>query len=148
MRSRGLTIGLAVAAAACSSPFGPDEALVLAAARAQWGQRAFADYTFDARHDCSFCRPEEVGPVRITVQQGVITSITLLETGEAAEPASWFTIEQLFERIPIWAKEDGVDDVTVEYDATLGFPASVEVRFEEGILDAGDTYTVSAVAPA
>jgi hypothetical protein len=147
MRSTVLAVALAVAAAGCSSPFGPDEARALAAARAQWGQRAFADYTFDVRHGC-FCPPEQVGPVRITVRQGAIVSVTLLKTGEALEPASWFTIEQLFERIPDWAKQDGVDDVTVEYDATLGFPASVEVRFEEGILDAGDNYTVSAVAPA
>lgn len=147
MRSIGLAIALA-AATACSSPFDPDEARVLANARAQWRQRAFADYIFEARHSCFFCRPEELGPVRITVRQGAIESVILVETGEAVDPGYWFTIEQLFERIPLWAKNDGVDDVTVTYDAALGFPASVGIRYEEGILDAGDSYTVSAVAPA
>jgi hypothetical protein len=99
------------------------------------------------RHDC-FCTPEQIGPVQIRVQQGTITSVALLETGEAADPAAWFTIEELFDRIPVLAKEDGVDDVTAEYDATLGFPTSVVVRFKEGILDAGSSYTVSALAPS
>jgi hypothetical protein len=75
-------------------------------------------------------------------------SVILLETGEAVDPGSWFTIEQLFDLIPVWAEYDGVDDVTVQYDATLGYPSSIGVRYEEGILDAGDTYTVSAVVPA
>jgi Family of unknown function (DUF6174) len=147
MRSAGLTIALAVAVAACSSPFDPSEVRSLANARAQWSQREFADYSFEARHDC-FCTPEMVGPVRVTVRQGAIASVTLLETGAAVDPAHWFTIEQLFERIPLWAKNDGVDDVTVNYDAILGFPSSVQVRYQEDHLDAGDTYTVSAVAPA
>jgi len=146
MRVKVLVLAGAIGVAACSSPFGPDEARALAAARARWEGRAFADYTFDAQNGC-FCPPEQVGPVRITVQQGAITGITLLETGEAVDPASWFTIDQLFDRIPVLAKEDEVDDVVAEYDPTLGFPTSVEVRFEEGIQDAGSTYTVSGVVP-
>jgi hypothetical protein len=146
MRFKLLILVGAVGVAACSSPFGPDEARDLAAARARWDGRAFADYAFDAQHGC-FCPPEEIGPVHITVQQGAIVSATLIQTGEAVDPASWFTIDQLFDRIPAMAKEDGVDDVIVEYDGTLGFPTSVEVRFEEGILDAGSHYTVSAVGP-
>jgi hypothetical protein len=146
MRFKVLVLTCAVCVPACSSPFGPDEARALAAARARWEGRAFPDYTFDAQHGC-FCPPEQVGPVRITVQQGAIASVTLLQTGEAIDAASWFTIDQLFDRIPLMAKEDGVDDVVVDYDATLGFPASVEVRFEKGNLDAGSHYTVSAVAP-
>ena len=147
MQATRLPILLAVAVAACSSPFGPDEARHLASARAQWNERSFPDYAFEARHGC-FCTPEQVGPVRITVRQGSIESVTLVETGEAVDPANWFTIEELFDRIPLWAKGDGVDDVTVEYDPTLGFPSSIEVRYEEGILDAGDIYTVSNVGPA
>jgi hypothetical protein len=144
---RGLLLALLVVTSACSSAFGPDEARALAEARQQWAGRSFPDYTFDIRHDC-FCSPEQVGPVRITVRGGTIVAATLLGTGEAVPPANWYTIEQLFERIPLWAKEDGVDDVIVEYDATLGFPSSIEIRFKEDILDAGGAYTVSKVGPA
>jgi hypothetical protein len=147
MRATSLVLVLAVGVAACSSPFGPDEARLLASSRAQWSDRAFPDYTFDVRHGC-FCTPEQTGPVRVIVRQGSIESVTLLETGEAADPAEWFTLEQLFDRIPVWAKNEGVDDVTVDYDPTLGFPSSVEIKYEQGILDAGDVYTVSNVGPA
>ena len=147
MRTIRIPIVLAVALAACSSPFGPEDARLLASARAQWSERAFPDYTFDVRHGC-FCTPEQVGPVRIIVRQGSIESVTLLETAEPLDPALWFTIEQLFDRIPVWAKNEGVDEVIVEYDSTLGFPSSIGVKYEEGILDAGDAYTVSNVGPA
>jgi uncharacterized protein DUF6174 len=146
VRSTVVALALAVSVGACSSPFGPEEVRAFGAARARWEARTFVDYTFDVRHDC-FCSPEEVGPVRITVRQGAITSITLVQTGQAVDPASWFTIEQLFERIPLMAKEDGVDDIIVRYDDTLGFPVLVEVRFKKGILDAGSSYALTAVAP-
>jgi Family of unknown function (DUF6174) len=147
MRSKALAMTLAVFLAACSSPFGPNEALLLSAARAQWEQRGFTDYTFVARHGC-FCTPEQVGPVRITVRGGVLVSAALIETGDAVDLAYWFTIEQLFDRIPESAKYEGVEDVRVEYDPTLGFPSSVQVRYGEDHLDAGDTYTLSDVTPA
>lgn len=148
MQAVRLPILFAVAVAACSSPFGPEDSRRLASARAQWNERAFPDYTFDARHDCFFCRAEEVGPVRVTVRQGSVETVTLLETGEVVDPSLWFTIEQLFDRIPLAAKDEGVDDVTAEYDPALGFPSSVEVKYEKGILDAGESYTLTNVDPA
>ena len=147
MRTLRPAMLLAIALVACSSPFGTDEARQLANARAQWSERPFPDYTFDVRHGC-FCPPEQVGPVRITVRQGSIETVTLLDTGGAVDPAQWFTIEELFDRIPLSAKNEGVADVKAEYDPTLGFPSSVEVKYEEGILDAGDIYTLSNVGPA
>lgn len=144
---RWLPLALVVVVYGCSSPFGPDEVRALASARERWAGRAFADYIFDTRHGC-FCPPELVGPVRVTVRQGAIVGATLLETGEATTPGNWYTIDQLFELIPTFAEEEGVDDVAVEYDPTFGYPASVEVRFEEGILDAGSSYTVTALGPA
>jgi hypothetical protein len=147
MKSIRMALVLAFGAAACSSPFNPHEARLLAAARAQWEQRPFANYTFEALHGC-FCLPEQVGPVRITVREGAIVSVSLLETEEPVDPAHWFTIEQLYERIPSWAKYDGVEEVSVEYDPILGFPSRVVVQADEGIADAGDTYIVSNVGPA
>jgi hypothetical protein len=140
---------LAVVAAsfACSSPFGPGDLRELVAARQLWESRGFADYVFDTRHGC-FCRPDQVGPVRVTVREGAIVDVTFLETGEALSPDNWYTIEQLFELIPTFDDQDGVEDVAAEYDATLGYPTTVSVRFEEGVLDAGDLYTITAVGPA
>ena len=139
---------MALGLAACSSPFDLQEARALAEFRGRWEQRPFADYRFEARHDCFFCLPEEAGPVRITVRQGAIVDVTLLQTGAPVEPGLWFTIDNLYQQIPRWAKYDGVDDVAVDYDPTLGFPSRIEVRYEEGILDAGDNYIITNVAPA
>jgi hypothetical protein len=82
------------------------------------------------------------------VRQGAIEEAVLLETGAPADPALWFTIEQLYDDIPLWSKSDGVDDVSVEYDPVLGFPSRIEVGYEEGIFDAGSIYTVTNVGPA
>ena len=126
---------------------GIDDKRVLAGARQQWAARPFPDYIFETRRDC-FCRSEEIGPSRITVRQGVITHVTSIETGAAVVAADWYTIEQLFERIPQLAEQNGVEDVAVEYDSALGYPSSIAVRYEEGILDAGILYVISAVEAA
>jgi hypothetical protein len=137
-----------LAVTACSSsPFTPDEARELGSARARWQQRPFADYSFETTHGC-FCPPELIGPVRIVVRQGAIESVTRLDTGDTAPPTDWYTIEDLFERIPDFGDQDGVDDVVVQYDEALGFPTSIEVRFDQGIQDAGSGYSVTAVAEA
>jgi hypothetical protein len=144
MRSLRLATALAFVTTACSSPLGPGEARDFAAARAQWEHRPFVDYTFDLRRDASW---GQVGPVRAIVRQGTIASATLVETGDAVDPAVWFTIEQLFDFIPHWAKSDGVDDITIRYDPTLGFPSLIQVRAEIGVSDV-ETFTITNVGPA
>jgi hypothetical protein len=78
----------------------------------------------------------------------VITHVTSIESGEAVVADDWYTIEQLFERIPQLAEQNGVEDVAVEYDSALGYPSLIAVRYEEGILDAGILYVISAVEAA
>jgi hypothetical protein len=138
---------VALSASGCSSPFGLDEKRLLAGAREQWDDRPFRDYVFETGRAC-FCREEDIGPVRITVRQNEIVTVTQIETGEAAAPESWYTIEQLFDLIPQFAGQNGVKDVAVEYDPTLGYPSSVRVRFDDNVLDAGSSYAVSAVGAA
>ena len=140
-------MALALAGYGCTPPFTSSELSELGEARRKWEARSFTDYTFETRHGC-FCLPEDVGPVRITVRQGVMTEVTMIETGEPVSPDRWYTIEQFFDRIPGFAGSDDVDDVEVEYDPVLGYPASVSVRFEEGVLDAGSLFTITAVGPA
>lgn len=146
-RAQSLLVTIAVVGSACSSPFGLDERLALDVARERWDERPFQDYVFETRHGC-FCPLEQVGPVQITVRQGSIESVAMLETGDAVDPRFWYTIEQLFELIPRFAETDGVEDVNVEYDDTLWYPTSVSVQFGEDVLDAGSHYTITAVGPA
>lgn len=147
--SRWLALALAVAAAwGCSSPFDLSERIALDVARERWDNRPFQDYVFDTRHDCFCVGPEQTGPVRIVVRQDAIVSVTLIETGGNIPADGWYTIDQLFELIPAFAGYGWLEDIDVEYDGTLWYPASVRLRPESGVLDAGDGYTVGAVGPA
>lgn len=146
-RAQSLLVTIAVVGSACSPPFGLDERLALDVARERWDERPFQDYVFEAQHSC-FCTPEQVGPVRITVRQGSIESVVLLETGSGVDSSLWFTMERFFELIPLFGKQNGVEEVDVEYDGTLWYPSSVRVRYGEDVLDAGSHYTITAVGPA
>lgn len=82
------------------------------------------------------------GPVRLNVENGVVTAFTLLPgssaAGGAPEPAAFPTIDDLFARLRAEAEADPVQ-FDVEYDDGLGYPtrASVDVRAEI----ADDEYT-------
>lgn len=142
-------IGAALGIIGCSSPLDSNEQLAWAQARDRWTARGLADYTFETRHDC-FCPPEITGPVRITVHQGTISSVTILESGlllASSDLVHWYTIEQLFDRIRATAVQDGIADVAVSYDPTLGYPTSVRVIPDKDVLDGGESYWVTAVIP-
>lgn len=77
--------------------------------------------------------------------------MTLLETGlpvAAADFVHWYTIEQLFDRIPDSAHQEGVADITVTYDDVLGYPGLIRVIPEQDVVDGGESYSVTAVGPA
>jgi hypothetical protein len=123
--------------------------MALAQAQQRWMSRGFTNYTFDTRHGC-FCTPQ-TGPVRITVRNGIVVSATFLETGlpvEAADFVYWYTIEQLFDRIPSSADQEGVADITVTYDEVLGYPSLIRVIPEKDVIDGGESYSVTEVTPA
>jgi protein-S-isoprenylcysteine O-methyltransferase Ste14 len=151
-RLRRFSLAAVLAATAfgsgCGTPFGPQEVLQLGASRAKWSARGFTDYVFDTEHRCTFCMPEETGPVRITVRNGAIASVILLETGASISPTPWYTIERMYELIPSFGDLEFVDDVQVTYDHMLGYPNSILVRYPEGTLDAGDFYIIGSVAPS
>lgn len=77
--------------------------------------------------------------------------MTLLETGlpvAAADFVHWYTIEQLFDRIPDSAHQEGLADITVTYDDVLGNPGLIRVIPEQDVVDGGESYSVTAVGPA
>ncbi len=74
------------------------------------------------------------GPVRIEVQDGVIVSALIVETDQPAPESRALTIEALFDKVQ--AELDGhPDDIAIEYDPDLGFPASVDVDPIENAMD-------------
>lgn len=121
----------------CSDATGPGVSFELAEARWTAEGPSHYQYVYDVSCECLV-----TGPVRLNVENGVVTAFTLLPgssaAGGAPEPAAFPTIDDLFARLRAEAEADPVQ-FDVEYDDELGYPtrASVDVRAEI----ADDEYT-------
>ena len=139
--ARRSMIVLTLAAAACDNPASPTDDLE--DARRTWRRQAIQNYSFTVHQDC-FC-PEDVrGPFRVRVASGVIVSVTDPVTG-APRGASAFvplTVEALFDRVQ-QAIDDGMDELDVRYDSTLGYPVVIEINLSQQAVDAGIVIRVS-----
>ena len=92
-------------------------------AREKWDETSPAHYRY-VQDEWAFAPSD--GPVRIEVQDGEIVSALIVETDQPAPESRALTIEDLFDKVQ--EELDGrPDDITVEYDKALGFPASVDV---------------------
>jgi hypothetical protein len=140
---------LLAGALACGSPFSPSERTRLAAAELRWASRGFGDYSIETSSSC-FCPPELVQWARIEVVGGQVIRATLLGTGEVITDtrlAFWGTVEATFQSIRNANGDDGLDDVKVAFDGTLGFPTRIEWIPERGLLDAGGLQTMRDARP-
>lgn len=103
------------------------EAAKLKAARETWQRQKPAAYSYTLRRRCWDCPPQATQPVTVTVRNGQATATV---AGGAAAPADPFarygTVESLFALADtaIAAKPFRVIGT---YDATLGYPISVQV---------------------
>jgi hypothetical protein len=100
-------------------------------AREKWDADAPSHYRY-VQDEWAFA--DSVGPVRIEVQDGEIVEALIVETDEPAPDSRALTIEDLFAMVQDELDGDP-DDITVEYDAELGFPASVDVDPIENAMD-------------
>jgi len=111
-------------------------------AKAAWQKAAITSYTFTAQRTCE-CLPAARGPVRITVTNGAVTAVALVETGAAVEPSLWFDVNALFSLI-----EDQMSSnpkkLEARYDPTLGYPTYVAYGNRE--VDAGAIIEISALS--
>lgn len=139
-----MALALGAALAACSDPFGPEEA-ELERVRARWEARGPADYRYEYRTFC-FC-PNLHGLVE--VRDGAVAAVTDLETGEpvTGEPLDGYpTVEELFETLAEWiAREPFHMEVT--YDPDIGHPRSASFDFEENVADEEQAFEVSGLTP-
>lgn len=120
--------------AACDSATGPRHDLSIAQRR--WSQRAPTSYSITVRRGC-FCPTEAIGPVIVTVNDGVVTSRVYASTGQSV-PSQF---ELAFPDVPgLFASvetglERGYYQLDVEYDEMLGFPKRVSADIEKNIAD-------------
>jgi hypothetical protein len=103
-------------------------------ARARWESRGLSDYTYAIRRLC-FC--SYVGPVRVTVENGAVVSLTPVG-GE--EPPFELTaelfpgVEGLFDILQEAVGRDA-HSITVTYDPETGVPLEFFIDYDEFIAD-------------
>jgi hypothetical protein len=129
-------------------PLSP-EVEALAGARARWEATGYTDYTYLYRLSC-FCPPQLLETARVSVSDGQITAVYLLDSDAPAPPDSYnlySTIEGLFERL---AESLAADPVVFEvtYDGAAGYPTSAQIDISEQIADEEYAFTASDLAAA
>jgi hypothetical protein len=134
---------------ACDSLTGTDgaERARLAQSRSRWRVAAIRDYSYQLGRVC-FCPPDLVGPFRITVRGGELSSVIDLGTGMAAipNPQRHPTVEGLFDQIDAALDRDP-DKIEVVYDSALGYPTRIAVDFVAMAVDDEVTYSATELSP-
>ena len=113
-------------------------------ARDKWQAANISHYRFNLFISC-FCVFNEDMPLIIEVKDGAVVSMELT-SGKEIDPQllelfqRYETIDKLFDGIEksfeLEGSEQGAaDKVTVEYDATYGFPTKIDIDFIEQAAD-------------
>lgn len=120
------------------------EVEALASARARWEATGYTDYTYLYQLSC-FCPPQLLETARVSVSDGQITEVYLVDSDTPAPPDSytWYhTIDGLFDRL---AESLASDPVVFEvtYDGAAGYPRSAQIDISEQIADEEYSFTAS-----
>jgi hypothetical protein len=114
-----------------------------------WENEVVRDYQYRLQVLC-FCPPEVTNPVIVEVKGGVTSSVIYVGTGLPVGNTNFIkydTIDEMFQVIE-YAIDQGADEIKVEYDADLGYPARIEIDFIKMAVDDEITYTISHFAHA
>jgi len=127
-------------------PLSP-EVEALASARARWESTGYTDYTYLYRLSC-FCPPQLLETARVSVSDGQITDVYLMDSDTPAPLDSYnlyHTIDGLFDRLAESLANDPVV-FEVTYDGTAGYPTSAQIDISEQIADEEYSFTASDLA--
>lgn len=113
-------------------------------ARDKWEAANISHYRFNVHISC-FCVFVENMPLVVEVNNGEVVSMEY-STGNEIDPQllelfnRYVTIDRLFDGIESGFDVEGTDQgpadkVTVEYDATYGFPTKIDIDFVEEAID-------------
>ena len=114
----------------------------LNANRAKWENGNIDNYQFEYQVSC-FCTEETILPRLVLVEDGQVTSQTIVE-GNIALPlddATTESIDSLFQLIAL--EESRAESLSVKYDPELGYPTEISVDINEQIADDEYTLTIS-----
>ena len=129
-------VAILLGCSACGSDL-DDELATLANQKAIWETAEPVSYEFQYRVLC-FCSAETTGPFIVTVENRQITSVVRqdrnFEELLPVQASADFSIAVIFDDIK-GALKQGAHSVTLEYDATWGFPSYVYIDRDEQIAD-------------
>ena len=116
--------------------------------RALWQANRPQDYSFELTPLC-FCPQEYVQPVRIRVANGVVASVTYVESGKTPDHdrfERYVTVDGLFAVI-----QEGIDRkasrITVSYDPEIGYPKDVSIDYVANMADEEYAFTAANYSP-
>jgi hypothetical protein len=147
LRQTLVLVAVAAGSLACD-PFGlagldDDE---LAENRALWVSLSITSYEYEVARSC-FCPPSLLGPVRVRVEDGVVTERTFVDSANAGseEPGEWFpSVEGLFDLLAD-AYEREAHRVEVNYDRDTGVPLAIYIDYEEFVADEEIGFSVESL---
>jgi hypothetical protein len=96
----------------------------------KWRQSGVTSYEFEHQVNC-FCPEDLRSPVVVAVNDGVIASRTYAETGQAVAETfqdRFIDVPGLFEMVQDAIDQDA-DRISVEFDAELGYPTSIDIDY-------------------
>jgi len=113
-------------------------------AREKWQAANISHYRFNVHISC-FCVFTENMPLIVEVKDGEVVSMEY-STGNEIDPQllelfdRYVTVDRLFDGIEksfevAGSDQGAADKVTVEYDATYGFPTKIDIDFVEEATD-------------
>lgn len=112
---------------------------------ALWKSQSINHYRFDLNIGC-LCPWRSMMPVAVEVQNGTLLSMTASNGGDITPYLDTFrphaTVESLFDTVDA-AISKGAYQLTVQYDAKYGFPASIAVNPSKLIMDDETGYHVT-----
>lgn len=117
----------------------------LEAARQRWAAAGLDAYTLTLERICFCPSPDFTGPFDVTVRNGAIDTVEL--NGATVDDERGMSVAALFELIDD-AYAQGAEQVTVAFDAELGYPTRVSIDYSTMMADEEIGYTVSALRAA
>jgi hypothetical protein len=132
----------------CSDAFDSAEERELAA-QARWDDAGLLDYQVEVRLSC-FCQAALPIFTRLHVRAGQVVATEPVAASPGSEEIpleAWPTVPEVFELIESASHQSIYTEIEAQYDPTLGYPTSVELRCKAEVLDCGATYDLQNLAP-